>query len=146
MKALLILIIFMSVQVQAGQTVIHAGEVLLIPGQQPQSNKTLVIEGKTIVKVMDGFTHPVDFDGKIIDLKDKFVMPGLMDMHVHLQGELGPNNDKDALKMSDPLMGMRTVHHGMKTLLAGFTTVRDVGSNSQYMYAYRDYACLALPC
>jgi imidazolonepropionase-like amidohydrolase len=61
-----------------------------------------------------------------------------MDMHVHLQGQLGPDNDRDALKMSDQLMQMRSIHHAMNTLEAGFTTVRDVGSSSQEMYAMRD--------
>jgi imidazolonepropionase-like amidohydrolase len=97
------------------------------------------IEQGVITKVESGYQQPDNNeDIEVIDLKDAFVMPGLMDMHVHLQGELGPNNDRDALKMSSQLKGMRTVHYGMKTLLAGFTTVRDVGSDSQYMYAYRD--------
>jgi imidazolonepropionase-like amidohydrolase len=61
-----------------------------------------------------------------------------MDMHVHLQGQLGPDNDRDALKMSDQLMQMRSIHYAMNTLEAGFTTVRDVGSSSQEMYALRD--------
>ncbi len=74
----------------------------------------------------------------VIDLSDKFILPGLMDMHVHLQGELGPNNDSDALKMSDQLMQMRSIYFAMNTLKAGFTTVRDVGSSPQEMYAMRD--------
>ena len=50
-------------------------------------------------------------------------LPGLMDMHVHLQGQLGPDNDRDALKMSSQLMQMRSLHYAMNTLLAGFTTI-----------------------
>ena len=65
-------------------------------------------------------------------------MPGLMDMHVHLQGELGPKQDSDTLKMSDQLMQMRSQMFAMRTLLAGFTTVRDVGSSGEEMYALRD--------
>jgi imidazolonepropionase-like amidohydrolase len=61
-----------------------------------------------------------------------------MDMHVHLQGELGPNNEKETLKMSSQLMQMRSIHFAMKTLMAGFTTVRDVGSSGQEMFAMRD--------
>ena len=73
-----------------------------------------------------------------IDLKAYFVMSGLMDMHVHLQGELGPRNDSEMLKQSDPLVGMKSAWHAKKTLMAGFTTVRDVGSKDQYMFALRD--------
>ena len=65
-------------------------------------------------------------------------MAGLMDMHVHLQGELGPRNDSEMLKQSDPLVGMKSAWHAKKTLMAGFTTVRDVGSKDQYMFALRD--------
>jgi imidazolonepropionase-like amidohydrolase len=74
----------------------------------------------------------------VIDLKEQFVLPGLMDMHVHLQGELGPKMDSENLKMSLQQVEMRSVMYGMRTLLAGFTTVRDVGSSSQEMYALRD--------
>jgi imidazolonepropionase-like amidohydrolase len=65
-------------------------------------------------------------------------MPGLMDMHVHLQFELGPKNDSETLKMSDQLVEMRSLMFAMRTLKAGFTTMRDVGSLSQEMYAMRD--------
>lgn len=126
-------------QMANAQTVIYAGELLAVPGEKPLKNQTLIIEDGKITQVESGFTRFDQTEGmKIIDLRDSFVMPGLMDMHVHLQGELGPNNDREAMKMSSQLKGMRTVHFGMNTLMAGFTTVRDVGSDSQYMYAYRD--------
>lgn len=117
-------------------TLIHAGELLAVPGKNPATNMTIIIEDSRITGVQKGF---VESEGAtIIDLRDKFVLPGLMDMHVHLQGQLGPDNDRDALKMSDQLMQMRSIHHAMNTLKAGFTTVRDVGSSSQEMYAMRD--------
>jgi len=121
-------------------TIIYAGELLAIPGDKVLKNSTVVIEDKKIKQVLKGFVDEKKIDEKaeIIDLKNSFVLPGLMDMHVHLQGELGPNNIKDNLKMSAQLKGMRSTYYGMKTLLAGFTTVRDAGSDSQYMYAYRD--------
>jgi len=121
-------------------TLIHAGELLSVPGESPLTRQTIVIEDNLISDIVSGFTDAADFDGKvtIIDLSNHFVLPGLMDMHVHLQGQLGPKNDSDALKMSDQLMQMRSIYYAMKTLRAGFTTVRDVGSSSQEMYAMRD--------
>jgi imidazolonepropionase-like amidohydrolase len=121
-------------------TLIHAGQLLAVAGERPASEQTIVIDGDRIVDVVDGFANASTFgaDTRVIDLRDHFVMPGLMDMHVHLQGELGPNNEKETLKMSSQLMQMRSVHFAMKTLLAGFTTVRDVGSSTQEMYAMRD--------
>ena len=117
-------------------TLIHAGKLLAIPGQAPVSNMTIIVEDDRITGVQKGFVEAED--ATVIDLRDKFVLPGLMDMHVHLQGQLGPNNDRDALKMSDQLMQMRSISYAMNTLMAGFTTVRDVGSSAQEMYAMRD--------
>jgi len=124
----------------ADVTLIHAGELLAIPGERPLRNQTIVIEDNRIQDVRSGFSNAKDFGGNVtvIDLRNRFVLPGLMDMHVHLQGELGPKNDTENLKMSPQLMQMRSLHFAMKTLMAGFTTVRDVGSSPQEMYAMRD--------
>ena len=124
----------------AATTIIHAGKLLAVPGEKPLTEQSVVIEDKRIKSVEKGYIDGSKYgsDTKIIDLRNRFVLPGLMDMHVHLQGELGPNNDSETLKMSDQLKGMRSIDFGMKTLLAGFTTVRDVGSDPQYMYALRD--------
>ena len=117
----------------ADVTLIHAGELLAVPGKAPASNMTIIVEDDRITGIQKGF---VEAEGAtVIDLRDQFVLPGLMDMHVHLQGELGPNNDRDTLKMSDQLMQMRSLYYAMNTLKAGFTTVRDVGSSAQEMYA-----------
>ena len=119
---------------------LHAGELLAVPGERPRSAQTVVIEDGTIKEVRGGYADPAAFgkDVRVVDLRNAFVLPGLMDMHVHLQGELGPDNDQDTLKMPPQLMQMRSIHYAMKTLLAGFTTVRDVGSSAQEMYALRD--------
>ncbi len=135
-----LLFLGLGIPAVADTTLIHAGELLAVPGQPPAARQTIVVEDSQIVEVVSGFANAADFDGEVtvIDLHDKFVLPGLMDMHVHLQGELGPKNDSDALKMSDQLMQMRSIYFAMNTLKAGFTTVRDVGSSSQEMYAMRD--------
>ncbi len=124
----------------ADVTLIHAGELLAVPGEPPMRNRTIVIDDDRIVEIRNGFVSADSFnaDAELIDLKNKFVLPGLMDMHVHLQFELGPENDRDTLKMSDQLVQMRSVYYAMNTLKAGFTTVRDVGSSAQEMFALRD--------
>lgn len=135
------LFVFIALSLLAGTaaadvTLIHAGKLLAVPGKDPATNMTIIVEDDRITGIQSGF---VEAEGAtVIDLRDKFVLPGLMDMHVHLQGQLGPKNDRDALKMSDQLMQMRSIHYAMNTLKAGFTTVRDVGSSSQEMYAMRD--------
>ena len=131
-----IVLFFVAGTAAADVTLIHAGQLLAVPGKDPSTNMTIIVEDGRITGVQEGFVAAQD--ATVIDLSDKFVLPGLMDMHVHLQGQLGPNNDRDALKMSDQLMQMRSIHYAMNTLEAGFTTVRDVGSSSQEMYAMRD--------
>ena len=124
----------------AATTLIHAGELLAVPGESSKRMQTIVVEDDRIVEVRDGFVNASEFEGDVdvIDLKNQFVLPGLMDMHVHLQGQLGPDNDSDNLKMSSQLVQMRSIYYAMKTLEAGFTTVRDAGSSPQEMYAMRD--------
>ena len=133
---LLVALLFTSGAAVAEVTLVHAGQLLAVPGEDPVSEMTIIIEDDRITGVQQGF---VEAEGaRHIDLRDKFVLPGLMDMHVHLQGQLGPENDRDQLKMPDELMQMRSIFYAMNTLKAGFTTVRDVGSSSQEMYALRD--------
>ncbi len=132
--------LLLSFAANADVTLIHAGELLAVPGDRPLRNQTVVIEGDRIVEVRSGFAAADEFGTgtRVIDLSDHFVLPGLMDMHVHLQGQLGPRNDSEQLRMSPQLVQMRSAHYAMNTLLAGFTTVRDVGSSEQEMYALRD--------
>lgn len=124
----------------ADTLVIHAGTLLAVPGEKAAKEQTLVIEDGRVSQVLDGYREATGFgeDARVIDLKDRFVMPGLMDMHVHLQGELGPKEDSETLRFSDELVQMRSLMFALRTLDAGFTTVRDVGSISQAMYAMRD--------
>jgi imidazolonepropionase-like amidohydrolase len=124
----------------ADTLLIHAGELLAVPGESPRRAQTIIVQDDRIVEVRDGYVAAgeIEGDARVVDLSDRFVLPGLMDMHVHLQGQMGPNRDRDTLKMSSQLMQMRSIHYAMNTLMAGFTTVRDVGSSEQEMYALRD--------
>ena len=133
--------LMLSASVMASDiTIIHAGELLAIPGQKPLKEQTLVIEAGMIKEVKAGYIAADKFgdDVKLINLKERFVMPGLMDMHVHLQGELGPKNDSERLRMSDADVAIRSAYFAKNTLLAGFTTVRDLGAKPEQIYALRD--------
>ena len=121
-------------------TIIHAGTLLAVPGDVPQNNQSIVIEGGQITRVEDGFIDPSDVSGDVtvIDLSDKFVLPGLMDMHVHLLGELGPNSRTEALQITTSMQALKGAMHAKRTLDAGFTTVRDLGGKPEAIYALRD--------
>lgn len=126
-----------STTVYAETTVIHAGHVLSVPGQKVLEKQTITVKDGKIESVKAGFLPAGD--ANIIDLRESWLLPGLMDMHVHLQGELGPKDDSERLRLSDEDVAMLSAHYAKKTLLAGFTTVRDLGAQSpQHLYALRD--------
>ncbi len=124
----------------ADTKVIHAGKLLAVPGEAAKKQQTVIIVDGRIKEVRDGYIAPSEFgnDIKFVDLKNSFVMPGLMDMHVHIQMELGPGNDSEKLRLSAADIGMQSVYFANKTLMAGFTTVRDMGNEYTHINALRD--------
>jgi len=95
------LTVLFSVNVSAQIQVIHAGILLAIPGNKPLTKQTIVVEKGKIIAVKNGYITADKFgqEAKLIDLSSSFVMPGLMDMHVHLQSELGSKNDSEKLRL-----------------------------------------------
>jgi imidazolonepropionase-like amidohydrolase len=118
-------------------TIIHAGTLLAVPGEAPRQNQSIIVEGDRIVRIEDGFAQASDGE-QLIDLSDKFVLPGLMDMHVHLLGQLGPNSRTDALQVTTSMSALKGAMYAHRTLEAGFTTVRDLGGDPEAIYALRD--------
>lgn len=120
--------------------VVHAGNVLLIPGEKALSEQTIIVRDDRIERIESGYTAPesVDPSAKLIDLKDHFVLPGLMDMHVHLLGQLSKTSRTDALFITTSMDALTGAHYANMTLNAGFTTVRDLGGNPEAIYALRD--------
>lgn len=124
----------------AKTTIIHAGELLTDANKSPVKKHSIVIEDGKIVDVKKGYIKASSLgdDAELVDMTDKFVLPGMMDMHVHLQGELGPRNDSEKLRYSDADNVVRSAHFAKKTLMAGFTTVRDLGASAEEIFALRD--------
>lgn len=120
-------------------TVIHAGALLAEPGKPPRGPSTIVIRGGKIAEIRDGHVAP-EAGATLVDLKDRFVMPGLIDMHVHLWGIGGdPMRDRlTALNRDDADDMMYAVSNARVTLDAGFTTVRDLGGNPRGLRALRE--------
>ena len=118
--------------------VIHAGTLLDRPGKEPRRNASVLIQNGRIASVQDGFVKPVD-GVTVIDLRDRFVLPGLIDCHVHLdsdragvEGQLASVTDNAAMSAYEAEWNAR------KTLDAGFTTVRNLGSGDGVTLALRD--------
>ncbi|HFB54869.1 MAG TPA: amidohydrolase family protein [Hellea balneolensis] len=123
---------------QANKTeavLIHAGQVLAIPGQKPLNQQTITIENGKITSIKNGY---ISVEGAhIIDLKDKFVLPGLIDSHVHLASEFNPNIRLDAVTKRPGDIAYDALVNARKTLMAGFTAVQDVGGPDE-VFALRD--------
>jgi imidazolonepropionase-like amidohydrolase len=119
---------------------VHAGSVLAVPGEKVLSQQTIVVQDGLIERIEDGYSLPdsVNADAQIIDLKDQFVLPGLMDMHVHLLGQLSKTSRTDSLFITTSMDALTGAYYANKTLMAGFTTVRDLGGNPEAIYALRD--------
>ena len=112
-------------------TIIHAGILLAVAGEDTHNEKSIIVEDGIIAAVVDGY---VDNDGTedaivtVVDMSAKFVMAGMMDMHVHFASR-GDNPADRALN---------GVKNAQKTLMIGFTTVRDLGAMDDTIFKLRD--------
>lgn len=120
-------------------TYIHAGALLDRPGQAPRGNSTIIVRDGKIAEIRDGFV-PAEGGAATVELRDKFVLPGLIDLHVHL---LGIGGDPQRARLTalntegaDDLM--YGAGNARTTLRAGFTTVRDLGADARSIRALRD--------
>lgn len=131
---------YSSTVIAGDVSVIYAGEVLTVPGSAPLKDQTIVVEDGKITAVRGGFVPASEFGegAKLIDLKSSFVMPGLMDMHVHLGHELGANTEKDIVKLEQTERVIRSGLYARRILNAGFTTVRDLGGEPKVSFALRN--------
>ena len=118
--------------------VIQADRVLAEPGKAPRGATSIVIEGGKISALLEG-RQPGPAGARIIDLGNRFVLPGLIDSHVHLDSDAGGQAALlESLTSSPGLDALRAQWNGMKTLRAGFTTVRNLGDRSGATLALRD--------
>ncbi|WP_303310718.1 amidohydrolase family protein [Hymenobacter sp. BT730] len=115
-----------SFSAQAQKTYVHCGRLLDMRSPRPQTSMTVVIEQGRIVAVSPGYQTGTATD-KVIDLKNKTVLPGLIDCHVHLEGETSKDNFLKEFTQNPADVAFASLEHARKTLLAGFTTVRDLG-------------------
>lgn len=119
-------LILASFWMNAQQHYLHCGSLIDTRNGKVLKEMTIVVEGQRIVSVEKGY-RAVENGVLIVDLKNKTVLPGLIDMHVHLEGESNPHAYVEPFTLNEADVAFRAVGYAEKTLLAGFTSVRDLG-------------------
>ncbi|MFN4028322.1 MAG: amidohydrolase family protein [Flavobacterium sp.] len=128
MKKIILFCSLLLVLMANGQeTYIYCGKLIDTKAGKVLTNKTIVVSNKIIKSIEDGFIVPTANDTKIIDLKAKTVMPGWIDMHVHLESETSPTAYLERFTLNDADVAYNAEVLAKTTLMAGFTTVRDLG-------------------
>ena len=127
-KISFLLCCFFSTILFAQTTYLHCGKVFDSKSGKIKKEMTLIIEGEKIKAIEKGYVVPVE-GATTIDLKSKTVYPGFIDMHVHIESESNPSRYLDRYRLNDADVAYDAARHANSTLMAGFTTVRDLGGS-----------------
>lgn len=120
----------------AEDILVHAGRLLADPASgRVLADQTVVVRQGRIVEIKAGFS---DGPGRIVDLRRQFVLPGLIDSHVHLCHENGPDDRMNRVTQSPADWAMHGARFAGVTLRAGFTTVANLGDENEAIFALRD--------
>ena len=112
--------------VQAQRTLIYCGKLIDGVSDAVQEQVTVIVEKNRIVAVEKGYAKILATD-KLIDLKAKTVLPGLTDMHVHIESETSRDQYLKRMSNNAADIAYEAQKHAHTTLMAGFTAVRDLG-------------------
>jgi len=122
--------------------IIHAGTLLADAREDVLTEQSIIVRNNQIVEVLDGYAPPGQVSGTanatVIDLSNQFVMAGLIDSHTHILSQQEPNGREIRVTRSSQLSTLMGVEFGMRTLRAGFTTIRNVGADRNAIFALRD--------
>ncbi|MEX1251817.1 MAG: amidohydrolase family protein [Hyphomonas sp.] len=138
LAAALIAAVSLSAMAHAQDAVIHAGHVLAVPGEGYLTQQTILVEAGRIVSVTPGYTVPRKNKDPVIDLKSAYVLPGMIDSHVHITRERSPDTRIKAFEDSEVDTAFDGAAFALTTLRAGFTTVQDVGGANDAVFGLRD--------
>jgi imidazolonepropionase-like amidohydrolase len=128
-RVLQLIILLLTISVTGQNTYLHCGKVIDVKNGTVLTEKTIVVSSDKIMSIADGYVNGNATEDKIIDLKSKTVMPGLIDMHVHLEGETSPNRYLETFTKNSADVAFTSAEIAKRTLQAGFTTVRDLGGS-----------------
>ena len=129
MKKLLFLILFFSLSINAQDYYLHVGKLFNSNEGKMLDNMTIIVSGNKIKDIKKGFVLPENDNSIIIDLKDSTVMPGFIDLHVHIESEYNPEKYLNEFTAEESEIAFSSLKFAKRTLMAGFTTVRDLGGS-----------------
>lgn len=130
MKKIIFSLLFIAISILGfTQTVtyLHCGAIFNSETGKLEKERTIIVFGKEIAGIESGYVIRSGDSIKIIDLKDKTVLPGLIDMHVHVEGEFSKTSYSEKFRLNEADLALRSTQFLKRTLNAGFTTVRDLG-------------------
>ena len=127
-KIFTLLLAMFSLSSYAQKSYIQCGKLIDGTSNQVQSEVTIIVEGNIITDIRQGYIKGGPSD-PVIDLKNKTVLPGLIDCHVHLESEQNKNTLLEGFTLTDADVAYKAAVFAKRTLLAGFTTVRDLGGS-----------------
>lgn len=143
--SLVLILLLPSIAYSAQWDLIHAGRLLAVPGESVTTEQSVILKEGKVHSIQAGYISPAsvnitDADTlEVHNLKDHFVMPGFIDGHVHFTIFMQARESLNWVQMSDADIAIRGAKYARNTLLAGFTSVRDMGAFSgDSIYAIRD--------
>lgn len=130
MKIRISLLAFLGVAAASAHadTLIHAGRLIDGESNRARTEVTIRVDGDSITGIERGYAPPGD-DDTLVDLRDRTVLPGLMDMHVHLTGEYSERSNLNRFILNEADYAFDAAKYAKRTLEAGFTVVRNVGDS-----------------
>jgi imidazolonepropionase-like amidohydrolase len=127
-KLFLLFLFFIPVLLSAQRTILYCGRLIDVTRGAVLTEQSIIIEGNKISDIQKGYINASGTDN-VIDLKKSTVMPGLIDCHVHMEHETNPNRYLEAFTLNPADYAFQSVLFSNRTLMAGFTSVRDLGGS-----------------
>ena len=126
--------VFLGLLLFAGSTpgaehVIHAGQLVDVGAGKVLEDVSVITSDEKIIAVQEGFVQ-VESGQELIDLSRHVVLPGLMDMHTHITNVISPEFYTEQYTLGPADWALRATVYTKATLMAGFTTVRDLGDQN----------------
>lgn len=123
---LVLSMVFLVTALNSQSYVLHCGHLISCVDESVLSEQSIIIKDGVIEAVSEGYAVPRG-NYEVVDLKDQYVMPGFMDMHVHIEHESNPKRYEQKFRENEADVALRATMFCERTLMAGFTTVRDLG-------------------